>query len=557
MIHHLIRIVLIGCVQTILVTGYALATDHTIAEIIRNKVEQIRTTETLQIDDVQIASITVLPELYENNGFQRLWTNSQNVEDLFKAIRTIDEDGLRPDDYNFTNIEKLQSQIDSGTPSDPALLADFDMLLTDSLIRLGYHLIFGKVDPEDHHPHWNLAVEIDDDEPVVAIQEILGAGNLAKEIEALRPQNIIYNQFKSALKKYRAIKTDGGWEPLPEGPTLKKGMKDNRILLLRKRLKITSDLEADASNSESFDDQLEQAVIRFQNRHHLTADGAVGKQTLAALNVPVEDRIDQIRINIERARWVLHAISGQFVIADIAGFEVFVYQDNEIVWTSRVQVGRPYRRTPVFKAEIKYLDLNPTWTIPPGILAKDILPAVKKDPNYLKNRNIKVIDRTGKAVNQNKIKWSKYTGRNFPYQLRQDPGPDNAMGLIKIMFPNKHLVFIHDTPSKSLFERTDRTFSSGCIRTEKPFELAELLLDDPDKWNAESFKQAIDSGRTQTVMLPKPVPILLFYWTAAVEPDGTVRFKKDPYKRDAEVLQGLNGNFKFRKRPVGQKRQTL
>ena len=552
MIHHLIRIVLIGCVQTILVTGYALATDHTIAEIIRNKVEQIRTTETLQIDDVQIASITVLPELYENNGFQRLWTNSQNVEDLFKAIRTIDEDGLRPDDYNFTNIEKLQSQIDSGTPSDPALLADFDMLLTDSLIRLGYHLIFGKVDPEDHHPHWNLAVEIDDDEPVVAIQEILDAGNLAKEIEALQPQNIIYNQFKSALKKYRAIKTDGGWEPLPEGPTLKKGMKDNRILLLRKRLKITSDLEADASNSESFDDQLEQAVIRFQNRHHLTADGAVGKQTLAALNVPVEDRIDQIRINLERARWVLHAISGQFVIADIAGFEVFVYQDNEIVWTSRVQVGRPYRRTPVFKAEIKYLDLNPTWTIPPGILAKDILPAVKKDPNYLKNRNIKVIDRTGKAVNQNKIKWSKYTGRNFPYQLRQDPGPNNAMGLIKIMFPNKHLVFIHDTPSKSLFERTDRTFSSGCIRTEKPFELAELLLDDPDKWNSESFKQVIDSGRTQRVSLPKPVPILLFYWTVAVKPDGTVHFKKDPYKRDAEVLQGLNGNFKFRKRPVGQ-----
>ena len=557
MIHHLIRIVLIGCVQTILVTGYALATDHTIAEIIRNKVEQIRTTETLQIDDVQIASITVLPELYENNGFQRLWTNSQNVEDLFKEIRTIDEDGLRPDDYNFTNIEKLQSQIDSGTPSDPALLADFDMLLTDSLIRLGYHLIFGKVDPEDHHPHWNLAVEIDDDEPVVAIQEILDAGNLAKEIEALRPQNIIYNQFKSALKKYRAIKTDGGWEPLPEGPTLKKGMKDNRILLLRKRLKITSDLEADASNSESFDDQLEQAVIRFQNRHHLTADGAVGKQTLAALNVPVEDRIDQIRINLERARWVLHAISGQFVIADIAGFEVFFYQDNEIVWTSRVQVGRPYRRTPVFKAEIKYLDLNPTWTIPPGILAKDILPAVKKDPNYLKDRNIKVIDRTEKVVNQNSIDWSKYSGRNFPYQLRQDPGPKNAMGLIKIMFPNKHLVFIHDTPSKSLFERTDRTFSSGCIRTEKPFELAELLLDDPDKWNAESFKQAIDSGRTQTVMLPKPVPILLFYWTAAVEPDGTVRFKKDPYKRDAEVLQGLNGNFKFRKRAVGQKRQTL
>ena len=557
MIRYLSRIVLIGCVQTILIAGAALATEDKSTEIIKNKVEQIRATQTLQIDDVQIASITVLPELYENNGFQRLWTNSQNVEDLFNAIRTIDEDGLLPDDYHFTKIEQLRSRIGSGPPSDPALLANFDILLTDSLIRLAYHLVFGKVDPEDQHPHWNLAVEIDDDEPVVALQEILDAGNLAKEVEALRPQNIVYSNFKSALKKYRAIKADGGWEPLPEGPTLKKGMKDNRILLLRKRLKITGDLESDTSDSESFDDQLEQAVIRFQNRHYLTADGTVGQQTLAALNVPVEDRIDQIRINIERTRWVLHAISGQFVITDIAGFEVFVYKDDKIVWTSRVQVGKPYRRTPVFKSEIKYLDLNPTWTIPPGILAKDILPAVKKNPNYLKDRNINVIDRAGKKVNQKTIDWSKYSGRNFPYQLRQEPGPTNALGLIKIMFPNKHLVYIHDTPSKALFERTDRTFSSGCIRTEKPFELAEILLDDPDKWNMDSFKQVIDSGRTQTVTLAKPVPVLLFYWTVAVSPDGAVRFKKDPYKRDAEVLQGLNGNFKFRKRPFGQQRQTL
>ena len=188
---YLLRIVLIGCIQTILITGVALATDHKIAETIRNKVELIRTTQTLQIDDAQIASITVLPELYENNGFQRLWTNSRNVEDLFNAIRTIDEDGLRPDDYHFTKIEQLRSRIGSGTPSDPTLLADFDLLLTDSLIRLGYHLIVGKVDPDEHHPHWNLAVEIDDDTPVAAIQDILDADNLAKEIEALRPQNII------------------------------------------------------------------------------------------------------------------------------------------------------------------------------------------------------------------------------------------------------------------------------------------------------------------------------------------------------------------------------
>ena len=557
MIRYLSRIFLIGCVQIVLNTGLALAADHEIVGIIRNRVEQISSGEGLQIEGAQIASVTVLPELYENNEFQRLWTNPQNVEDLFNAIKTIDEDGLRPEDYHFKEIEKMRAQIGSSTSSDPGLLADYDILLTDSLIRLGYHLIFGKVDPEDHHPHWNLAVEIDDDRPAIYIQEILDAGNLAKGIEELRPQHIIYGRFKSALKKYRAFQTNGGWEPVPPGPTLKKGMQDGRILLLRKRLKITGDLMTESADTEVFDDQLEKAVIRFQHRHHLAADGAVGKQTLEALNVPVENRIDQVRINLERLRWVLHAISGKFVIADIAGFKVFVYKDNEIIWTSRVQVGRPYRQTPVFKATITYMELNPTWTVPPGILAKDILPAVKKDPGYLRERNIRVIDRSGNIIKPDSIDWSKYSGRNFPYRLRQDPGPNNAMGLIKIMFPNKHLVFIHDTPSRSLFDRTDRTFSSGCIRTEKPFELAEILLDNPAKWNQESFKRIIDSGQTQTIRLPKPVPVLLFYWTAAMEPDGSVRFKRDPYKRDAEVLEGLNGEFKFRKRPVGQKRQTL
>jgi murein L,D-transpeptidase YcbB/YkuD len=554
---YLTRIVFLACLQIILSAGVALAAEDKIAEIIRSKIEQITSQAGLQIEGAQIASATVLPEVYEENGFKRLWTNPQNVEDLYNAVTTIDEDGLRPDDYHYTIINQLRSRADSGTSSDPELSADIDILLTDSLIRLGYHLIIGKVDPIDHHPQWNLAVEIHDDEPVKFIQETLEAGNLAKKINEFRPPNIIYSEYKAALKKYRTIKDNGGWQPVPQGPTLKKGMQDSRVLLLRRRLKITGDLEEKASESEHFDDELVQAVIRFQNRHHITADGAVGKGTLAALNVPVEDRIDQIRINIERSRWVLHEIHGKFVIADIAGFNIFVYQDNERLWASRVQVGKPYRETPMFKSEIKYLEFNPTWTIPPGILAKDILPAVKKDPNFLKARNINVIDRNGKVIDQSIINWAKYSASNFPYKLRQDPGPSNALGLIKIMFPNKHLVYIHDTPSKSLFERTDRAFSSGCIRTEKPFELAEILLNDPAKWNQQIFKQIIDTGQTRRVNLTQPVPVFLFYWTVHPEQDGSVSFKKDPYKRDAEVLKGLNGEFKFRKRPVGQKRQTL
>ena len=554
---YLGQILLIACIQFFLSTGIASTTDHEIVEIIRSKTEQLITTGSLKIEGAQIASVKVLPELYEINEFQPLWTNPKNVEDLFNAVNTIDEDGLHPDDYHFTQIKILRSRLESSTSSDPAILVDFDILLTDSLIRLGYHLVFGKVDPEDHHPHWNLAVEIDDDAPVIFIRKMLAEGNLARRIEGLRPQNIIYSKFKAALKKYRDIKAGGGWESVPAGPTLKKGMQEDRVLLLRKRLQITGDLQVESTDSDFFDEQLEQGVMHFQRRHYLSVDGVVGKQTLAVLNVPVEDKIDQIRVNLERLRWVLHAIKGRFVIVDIAGFEIFVYKDSQSLWTSRVQVGKPYRRTPVFKSEIKYLVLNPTWTVPPGILAKDILPAVKKDANYLKARNIAVIDSSGKTVKQDSIQWSKYSGRNFPYQLRQEPGPNNALGLIKIIFPNEHLVYIHDTPSKSLFDRTERAFSSGCIRTENPFELAEILLNDPVKWNQQSFKRVIESKQTQTIMLPEHVPVLLFYWTvSAARPDGIVRFKRDPYERDAEILEGLNGDFNFRKQPVGQKRKT-
>ena len=225
---YLTRIVLIGCLQIILSTGVALAAEDKIVEIIRSKVEQITPKAGLEIEGAQIASATVLPEVYEENGFRRLWTNPKNVEDLYNAVRTIDEDGLRPDDYHYTIINLLRSRVDSNTSSDPELLADIDILLTDSLIRLGYHLIIGKVDPVGHHPHWNLAVEIDDDEPVTFMQETLEAGNLAKEIEDFRPPNLIYSEYKTALKKYRTIKDNGGWQAVPEGPTLKKGMQGNR-----------------------------------------------------------------------------------------------------------------------------------------------------------------------------------------------------------------------------------------------------------------------------------------------------------------------------------------
>jgi len=266
----------------------------------------------------------------------------------------------------------------------------------------------------------------------------------------------------------------------------------------------------------------------------------------------MKKKIEKIRVNLERARWILHNIPPEFLLVDIAGFRVYYYQDNNIIWSSRVQIGKPFRNTPVFESNIKYLVFNPTWTVPPTILQKDILPKVKKNPAYLKKMKISVIDRKGRIVDPFAIDWSKYSNKNIPYTLRQEPGPHNALGQIKFIFPNKHFIYLHDTPSRSLFERKDRAFSSGCIRVEKYVELTEILIDDPDKWNRDSIQKIFDTNKPRRVNLMKPMPIALFYWTIRFGENGNIIFKKDVYNRDGEVLEGLNEEFAIWQRRVIQ-----
>jgi murein L,D-transpeptidase YcbB/YkuD len=283
-------------------------------------------------------------------------------------------------------------------------------------------------------------------------------------------------------------------------------MIDARVPLLRQRLALAGDYTRPTGDTASiFDEALEVAVERFQHRHALQEDGEVGPGTFAALNTPVERRIEHILTSLERGR--------------------------------RAQVGRAYRETPVFKANMKYLVLNPTWTVPPGILEKDILPAARQDPAAVAAKGLNVFDRDGNPMDPVAVNWSAYTGRNLPYTLRQDAGPRNALGKVKFIFPNEHAVFLHDTPSRTLFDRTTRTFSSGCVRVENPLELAELLLDDPEQWSMDEIQKAVDAGEPRTVFLPEQIPVLLLYWTASVGFDGDVHFWPDVYDRDPEALR--------------------
>jgi hypothetical protein len=231
---------------------------------------------------------------------------------------------------------------------------------------------------------------------------------------------------------------------------------------------------------------------------------------------------------------LLQELPDEFVVVNVAGFNLYFLRGQDIVWTTRVQVGKPYRQTPIFRSEINYLVFNPTWTVPPGIIKNDILPAARQDAGVFARKKLKVLDSSGREIDPHAIDWSKYKSGNIPYTLRQDPGADNALGRVKLMFPNPYLVYLHDTPSQSLFERSDRAFSSGCVRVKDALKLAELVLDDESRWNPETIGAVIAGGQLQNVTLKRKVPVLLAYWTAWVDSNGVMNFRKDVYGQDAK-----------------------
>jgi L,D-transpeptidase YcbB len=516
------------------------------SEAIRMRVDELRYAQDFSIRGERIILADAVATIFEDRQFASAWANGARLDHLMAALRDMELDGLDPADYHYETLQTLRTEFRSATGLAATEQADLELLATDAMALALFHLHGGKVDPVKLSTQWNYPSRPprtpDARELLV---RALDSGRIVETFIEVRPEHVWYRRGREQLRDYRRIAANGGWPELPDGPTLKPGMTDPRVPVLRRRLEITGDLGvARITEPELFDPPLELAVKRFQTRHGIAPDGAVGSATRAAMNVPVGARIDQLRVNLERGRWVLHEIKGEFVLVDVAGFDVAYFRDNEPIWTSKVVVGRPYRETPVFKSEITYVVLNPTWTIPPGILAKDTLPAVKRDPGYLARHRIRVIDANGREVSPSSVDWSRYR-TSIPYQLRQDPGPDNSLGLVKIMFPNPYLVYLHDSPAKSLYDRDERAFSSGCIRVARPFELTELVLNDPAQWNAAAIQSVIDSGKTRTVNLAKPIPVLILYWTAQPTPDGQIVFRNDVYGRDAPTLAALDSDFRL------------
>jgi len=471
----------------------------------------------------------LLRPLYAARSYAPLW-DARRADAAHAELRGAAAHGLRAADYHLSAIDAQRAD------RSPAGQAMLDLLLSDGLLMLGSHVRGGRIEVGALTPRRRL-LAVDADLPARLQQ----AESAAAFMSGLSSSLAGYPRLQQALAHYRAIAAAGGWPVLPDGPTLRPGDRDPALTVLRQRL-LHEGMDGPVGDGQAlFDAPLEAAVRRFQARHGLDADGAVGRQTRRALNTPASFRVDQLIANLERRRWLGEAPGRRQVRVNVAAFTLEAIDGPAVALRMRVVVGRPYRPSPEFSDRIRYLVLNPYWEVPPRLAVRDKLPLIRSDPGYLAREHIRVLSGWGEGVRQidpASVDWWR-VARPLPYRLRQDPGPWNALGRIKFMFPNGYDVYLHDTPARELFAHAERGFSSGCIRLQEPLALADWLLADDPRWSPEALRAAIDSGQTRTVNLREPVPVYLLYWTAWGGSDGAVQFRRDIYDRDAPLAAAL------------------
>jgi murein L,D-transpeptidase YcbB/YkuD len=510
-----------------------------VTEGVRQRIEHVRLDPRLVVGGDRLLFPNVVAEFFEGRAFSPVWTTKHDAGEAIDAIRRIAADGLTPAHYHLAAIERAREA--QGRAATPAAGADLEILVADAVAAIVDHVQFGKVRPDRLDPDWNVDPRATAPPLVTLLDLIAGGPSITDGIARFTPSHFVYEGLKQALARHRQVAAGGGWPTVPHGPPLKPGVSDPRVVALRARLAVTGELAAPADvASPLYDESLGAAVKRFQELHRLTPDGAVGRATFQALGVSAASRTDQIRVNLERARWVLQGLRDTFVLVNLPAFKVYLIRDRRVAWDARAQVGRTARKTPSFRDDIEYIVFNPDWIVPPTILAQDVLAPMKRGDDAIRRKKLEIIDERGRRVEPSAIDWAAARPGSFRYTLRQPPGSENALGRVKFVFPNEHAVFLHDTPSRELFASDERTFSSGCIRVENALDFARELLQDDPQMTAERMTEIVAAGETKTVFLAQPMPVLIVYWTVTVGTSGEVRFAHDVYAEDPRVLQALD-----------------
>ncbi|MFV9616233.1 MAG: L,D-transpeptidase family protein [Gammaproteobacteria bacterium] len=477
----------------------------------------------------------VIVDIYAQDKYKPLWLDAKGplnrAYDLLSVILHADDEGLNPSDYYLEEIKKYWSSKER----DAAI--HLELLLSAALYRYSNHVHSGRFNPRELDVDWHIKNNMLDVRSLFAA--VARKKSISQLLNELPPQHSAYQLLKKALQHYLNLEQQGGWQRLNRGPTLQPGTQHKQVKLLRQRLEITGDLHEDAlQNMDIFDHELAEAVKRFQQRHGLAVDGKMGQETRRALNITISARIRQIIINMERWRWMPRKLGKRYLMVNMTGFELYIMENGSPVLTMPVIIGKSYRSTPSFSGLVSHMEYNPYWTVPTNLALQDIIPRQISDPSYFAKKSIKLFRGWGEnaqEIDPLTVNWKQLDKNRFPYWLRQDPGPKNALGRVKFLFSNPYTIYLHGTPDRHLFDRVVRTFSSGCIRVKDPVRLAAYLLNDGTLQMEEEILANIHLATNQRVLLPIAVPIYLVYWTAWVDQDGSLNFRRDIYGRDGRL----------------------
>lgn len=478
---------------------------------------------------------TALVYFYERHTYQPVWTIGSflrpEATELLAAIAGATEEGLDPGNYHAAILDALRRRFVL-TPT-VGLATDLELLLSDAFFQLAADFRYGAVPAGSNVPR-------DSREFARILDQALAGGQVRATLRALLPVYPDYAALRGACLRYRQIEENGGWPRIPAGSSLRRGSEGRGVVALRQRLASEGDLPPEAVDGERFDAALEKAVRLFQRRNGLPDNGVVGGKTRAVLNVPASVRASQLALNLERRRWLPRDFADRALLVNIPGFSLQLWDNERVTLAMRVIVGRQARQTPDFSSDITAVVLNPQWDVPHSIAVKDLLPLIQNDVGMLARRGFHVYAagrRDEEELDPATIDWQSLSKKNFPYHLVQEPGPHNALGRLKFIVPNDDHIYLHDTPSRALFSAATPAFSSGCIRLEKPRELALRLLSGTPYGSTSDLAAALERGDGRVVPLAQPLPIHIVYWTAWVDADGLVQFRSDLYQRDPPLAE--------------------
>jgi murein L,D-transpeptidase YcbB/YkuD len=483
-------------------------------------------------------------EFYAQRGDNPAWSGREphrRATQLVDALQRIGDAGLDPVDYDTEELTRLLAQAESRGPlarlKHSSTLAQFDVRATWAFLRVAGHLRDGHVPRWVLDPDWTPAQRGGD---WLAWLKRRFERDPAQSFAELEPPHDGYRRLREALDRYRVIAAGGGWPELPPGPPLGVGMQDPRVALLIRRLAMSGDLPASVRDTV-FDRRLVSAIGELQARHGIPRSGIVGEATRNLLNVPVQTRIRQMELNLERWRWLSHDLGGHRVEVNIPAYRLELIEAGRVARAMRVVVGKKKSPTPVFSDALAYVDVNPTWTLPPSVVQKELPHELKRNPDYLAANNMFVVsiaDARRDTVSPDSVDWKKATSDSFAYLIVQRAGPDNPLGRVKIMCPNEYDVYLHDSPQRSRFGVAVRDYSHGCVRVEEALALADSLLR-PVLGDSTSVDSLAARGNWRRVRLQQQVPVHFLYWTAWADSAGRVCFRDDIYGLDARLDQAL------------------